>query len=171
MSMIAKLVSGGQTGVDRAALDFAIEAGIDYGGWCPRGGWAEDMATPPGVLASYPRLAETPGRDPEQRTRWNVRDSDATLIVTRAGSGSPGTERTLALARELGRPHAVADLTARMPTTAIAELLAGLGRDATLSVAGPRESEAPGIYAEARELLERLLDAQVARRSGGTSAT
>ena len=101
------IVSGGETGVDRAALDFAIAMGIDYGGWCPRGGWADDLPRPPGLLRVYPRLNETPASDPEQRTRWNVRDSDATLIITRARVVSRGTERALSVAREFGRPHAV----------------------------------------------------------------
>jgi putative molybdenum carrier protein len=58
--MSRKIVSGGQTGVDRAALDAAIELGIEYGGWCPKGGWAEDHVIPPGVLVLYPKLTATP---------------------------------------------------------------------------------------------------------------
>ena len=168
--MLGRIVSGGQTGVDRAALDFAIAIGIDYAGWCPRGGWAEDLPGPPGVLSLYPRLTETPGRDPEQRTRWNVRDSDATLIITRPAAVSPGTERALAVAREFGRPHAIAE--PGQPASAIDELLDGVdGGDVVLNIAGPRESEAPGIYAEAAELLERWVAVQAARGSGGISTT
>ncbi|HEY6920163.1 MAG TPA: putative molybdenum carrier protein, partial [Methyloceanibacter sp.] len=70
---MVKILSGGQTGVDRAALDAAIERGIACGGWCPKGGWAEDMPRPPGVLARYPMLQETPLGDHVQRTEWNVR--------------------------------------------------------------------------------------------------
>ena len=90
-----KIISGGQTGVDRAALDVAIERGLDWGGWCPKGGWAEDFPDPPGLLAKYSHLRETPGRHPLQRTEWNVRDSDATLIITDSGglSVSIGTRR------------------------------------------------------------------------------
>src|SRR4051812_13657388 len=73
--------SGGQSGVDRAALDLAIAHDIQYGGWCPKGGWAEDFPTSPGLLSNYPRLTETPSRAPEQRSAWNVRDSHGTLIV------------------------------------------------------------------------------------------
>ena len=58
------IISGGQSGVDRAALDVAIARGIAYGGWCPKGGWAEDLAVPPGLLARYPLLA----RDAERRS-------------------------------------------------------------------------------------------------------
>jgi hypothetical protein len=66
--------SGGQSGVDRAALDVAIAHSIPYSGWCPLGGWAEDFPTPPGLLAAYPQLTETPSAETEQRTAWNVRD-------------------------------------------------------------------------------------------------
>ncbi len=61
---LLRIISGGQTGVDRAALDAAIEIGIPYGGWCPNGGWAEDMAVPPGVRLPYPDLRETPETAP-----------------------------------------------------------------------------------------------------------
>jgi hypothetical protein len=63
-----KLISGGQTGVDRAVLDVAAARGIAYGGWCPKGGWAEDCPQPLGLLAKYPLLTETPLADPAQRT-------------------------------------------------------------------------------------------------------
>ncbi len=164
-----RLISGGQSGVDRAALDFAIARGIPYGGWCPRGGRAEDHPTPPGLLAAYPRLRETPSADPAQRTRWNVRDSDATLILALPrSSGSPGTEATAGAASELGRPllrveagellglapgeRALADARARVEA-----LLAGAPAGATLNVAGPRESEADRAYAVAMRALELLL--------------
>jgi putative molybdenum carrier protein len=76
-----KIFSGGQTGVDRAALDVAIERGLPWGGWCPKGGWAEDFPGAPGLLSKYPHLRETPLAHPRQRTEWNVRDCDAALIV------------------------------------------------------------------------------------------
>jgi hypothetical protein len=169
--IVAKVISGAQTGVDRAALDFAIAAGIEYGGWCPLGGWAEDHPKPPGLLAAYPRLIETPGRDPEQRTGWNVRDSDATLIITGRHVKSPGTDRTLAVAGELGRPHAIVETADPAAASAIDQLLGPLDGDVILNIAGPRESEAPGIYAEAGDVLRRWHTAQVWRRSGGTSTT
>jgi hypothetical protein len=108
----ARIVSGGQSGVDRAALDFAIARGLQYGGWCPKGGWAEDFPDPPGVLSRYPELRETPERDPRQRTEWNVRDADATLILTRSVSSSPGTALAVRMAERYEKPHLIIDLDA-----------------------------------------------------------
>ncbi len=155
---VGRVVSGGQTGVDRAALDVAIALGIPYGGWCPQGGWAEDLPKPPGLLSAYPALEETPAADPEQRTRWNVRDSDATVIVTSVGVVSAGTALTLAAAFELDRELAVIDASA--PGAGLEDalrLLSLLPPDASLNVAGPRESEEPGIYERAAAVLDRLL--------------
>jgi putative molybdenum carrier protein len=155
---IGRIVSGGQSGVDRAALDVAIALGVSYGGWCPRGGWAEDMPEPPGLLASYPELDETPAADPEQRTRWNVRDSDATLILTAPEVVSAGTALTLAAAMELGRELAVIDVATPEPGLRDSlDLLAALPGDASLNVAGPRESEVPGIYEATVTVLASLL--------------
>lgn len=85
---IARIRTGGQSGVDRAALDFAIERNIPYSGWCPKGGWAEDYPDPPGLLRDYPELQETPSSGTEQRTRWNMRDADAILtIIPESASG------------------------------------------------------------------------------------
>jgi hypothetical protein len=158
------LISGGQSGVDRAALDAAIENAIDYGGWCPKGGWAEDLPEPPGLLANYPQLKATPLADPAQRTEWNVRDADACMIVIDAGGidVSAGTALAQDLAHRYRRPLFVADL-------AKPDMLkrAGLwlrvqrtrhGDDLKLAVGGPRESEAPGIYARAVEFIAALLD-------------
>jgi len=158
------LISGGQSGVDRAALDAAIENGIDYGGWCPKDGWAEDLPEPPGLLANYPKLKATPLADPAQRTEWNVRDADACVIVIDAGGidVSAGTALAQDLAHRYRRPLFVVDL-------AKPDMLkhAGLwlrvqrarhGDDLKLAVGGPRESEVPGIYARAVEFIAALLD-------------
>jgi len=161
-----KIISGGQTGVDRAALDGAIAHRLDYGGWCPRGGWAEDCPTPPGLLARYPHLKETPSPDPAQRTEWNVRDSTATLILLcREGwQRSAGTERTRVIALQLGKPLQIVYLDGAIALDPIRdqlcdrtrEWLLTLPENATLNVAGPRESESPGIYAIARRFLSQV---------------
>ena len=171
-----KIISGGQTGVDRAALDVAIERGMDWGGWCPKGGWAEDLPDPPGVLAKYPRLKETPLPNPVQRTEWNVRDSDATLIITDSLglSISIGTRRAHRWARRHGKPELIVDASdPRAPARAAAWLgvqRKRFGPHMTLSIGGPRESEAPGIYVRAKALIV----ASLRRRSAsarGTGAT
>jgi len=159
MGAIGRIVSGGQSGVDRAALDTAVELGIPYGGWCPRGGWAEDLPQPPGLLARYPQLRPTPCGEPAQRTRWNVHDSDATLILLPGGppAAGSGTSLTIATAEELGRPLAVVDLDAPDARRQAMALLAALPPGGALNVAGPRESGAPGVYRRARALLAETL--------------
>jgi hypothetical protein len=152
--MLARIVSGGQTGVDRAALEFGRRAGIPIGGWCPAGGWAEDLPEPPGLLALYDELTPTPTLDPRQRTRWNVRDSTATLVIVRGRAQSSGTVLTIAVAEELDRPHLVADV--RDPAT-VRAWVSALPDGTVLNVAGPRESETPGIQAEAGALLGEVL--------------
>lgn len=150
----ARIVSGGQTGVDRAALEAGRRAGVPIGGWCPAGGRAEDLTEPPGVLALFPGLRPTPSSDPSERTRWNVRDSDATLVLVRGEAASPGTALTIQITEELGRPHLVADVA---DVAAVRQWLADLPDGVVLNVAGPRESQAPGIQADAEALLVRVL--------------
>jgi hypothetical protein len=144
-----KVVSGGQTGVDRAALDAARALGLPCGGWCPRGRQAEDGP----IAAIYP-LVETPSADYAQRTRWNVRDADGTLVLTR-GRVEGGTAFTITVARRRRRPLLVVDL-APGPDPAEADRWVREGGIRVLNVAGPRESQRPGIGAEARAFLERL---------------
>lgn len=159
-----KIISGGQTGVDRAALDVAIERGMEWGGWCPKGGWAEDLPEPPGLLAKYPHLRETPDPHPLQRTEWNVRDCDAALIVTdsRGLSVSIGSRRANEWARQHGKPELVVDASdATAPERAAVWLQAQhkrFGPHMTLSIGGPRESEATDIYARAKTLIATMLD-------------
>ena len=160
--MIASIRSGGQAGVDRAALDCAIELGLPYEGWCPAGGWAEDRPVYPGLLADYPLLVETPSSDPEQRTEWNVRDGDATLILVcrDAVALSPGTRFTAIVAKRLRKPCLVLRVFDDPDPRAIAAFVDSLGsRPIVLNVAGPRESGCPGIYAAAKHLLRIALRA------------
>ncbi|MFT3714642.1 MAG: putative molybdenum carrier protein [Gordonia sp. (in: high G+C Gram-positive bacteria)] len=152
---IARIVSGGQTGADRAALDAAIDAGLPYGGWCPLGGWAEDYPVAPGVIADYPHLREAAERRPEVRTRLNVRDSHATLVVrTDTGSLSAGTDLTVQFAADLRRPVLV---SRGDDPDEVVSWLDGLPAELTLNVAGPRESEAAGTYEACRTLLRDVL--------------
>ncbi len=160
-----KLISGGQSGVDRAVLDVAIARGIPYGGWCPQGGWAEDLPEPPGLLAQYPQLKETLLADPAQRTEWNVRDADAVLIITdaRGPAVSRGTEYARELAHTFRRPLLIAD-PAEPNALSRASLWLRVqsgrhGADLKLAIGGPRESEAPGIYDAAVAFLHGLIDA------------
>lgn len=158
-----KLVSGGQSGVDRAALDVAVALGIGYGGWCPKDGWAEDFPTPPGLLAKYPDLEETPLADPAQRTEWNVRDTDACLIVVDAGGFdvSAGTMLAQELAHRYRKPVYVAklgDVDVKHARLWLRVQRARHGDDLKLAIGGPRESEAPGIYERAAEFIRALID-------------
>jgi len=152
------IVSGGQTGVDRAALDAAIEMGIRYRGWCPKGFWAEDQLQSPGVLVRYENLRETPAADPLQRTEWNIRDSDLLLVlVDHAGlSVSQGTEAAIGAASSLGKPHIVINLDAGDRVEKALAWFKPASADMTICIAGPRESEAPGIYLSAKAFLKVL---------------
>jgi len=149
----AKIVSGGQSGVDRAALDAALKLGLPCGGWCPKGRRAEDGFLP----ERYP-LTETPSPEYRQRTKWNVRDSDATLILKRGMLGG-GSALTADLAARLHRPWLVVDLDDALESGDPAEAAAWLGQEkvAVLNVAGPRESHNPGIYQSARIYIEQVL--------------
>lgn len=136
--------------MDRAALDIAVERGLPCGGWCPAGRRAEDGPIDP----RYP-LRETPCADPAQRTGWNVRDADATLLLI--GGVSPGTDLTARVARELGRPVYRWPLMGSHADPNAFRRWLQVYRVRTLNVAGPRESEAPGAYAAAREYLHAVL--------------
>lgn len=142
-------MTGGQTGVDRAALDVALARGIPAGGWCPKGRRAEDGPIP----SRYP-LRETPLPDYAQRTSWNVRDSDGTLVLS-VGPSQGGTALTIAEARRQGKPLLVVDLL--QPTSsADVRVWIEAHRVGTLNVAGPRAGEVPDVYEKARAYLERL---------------
>lgn len=148
--MVKKVVSGGQSGVDRAALDVALELGLPCGGWCPKGRAAEDGTLP----ARYP-LTETPSEIHAQRTEWNVRDSDGTLVLTR-GTPTEGTALTVKLARKHKKPCLVLDFLERPDPSAVRAWADPHGIR-TLNVAGPRESKCPGIYADAKDFLQKAL--------------
>ena len=144
-----KIISGGQTGVDRAALDAAIATGIPHGGWVPKGRKAED-----GIIPSKYDLSELDDEEYAARTLKNVRDSDGTLIITR-GSPDGGTLFTRELAAEHYKPFVVIDLQESDPSRSSKEILSWLSSNSieVLNVAGPRESKKPGIYEQALQFL------------------
>lgn len=166
------IISGGQTGADRAALDFAMEHGIPHGGWCPRGRLAEDGAIPPRY-----QLQETPSPKYSQRTEWNIRDSDATVIFTVAPYAEGGTLLTVELAQRLEKPWlymprdatvatvggATADSGGTRPILSLADqaarLRAFLARHKVrrLNIAGPRASQEPEIAVFVHGVLEAAL--------------
>ena len=139
--MIAKIISGAQTGADRAGLDVAIRHGFPHGGWCPKGRKAED-----GPIGGQYQLVETPSANYLQRTEWNVRDSDGTVVFTRAKEVTGGSLRTIKFAEKHGKPciHIWCGLS-YLPN----QILNGFVREngiKVLNVAGSRESKEPGIW-------------------------
>lgn len=151
--MLHKIVSGGQTGVDRAALDVALDFGIAAGGWCPEGRLAEDGRIP----WRYPVIA-LPGAGYRQRTKRNVADSDGTVILY-FGAPTGGTEQTLLFCIQTQKPYVLIDATEASLVRASDKLAhfieqVGIG---VLNVAGPRASGAPEAYAYARTVLEAVL--------------
>jgi len=153
MPALRKVIAGGQTGVDRAALDAAMACGIAAGGWCPRARIAEDGVIP----RRYP-LEETPSEKYSQRTTWNVRDADATLILT-FGSMDGGTELTQRVAQRLGKPCVVVSLRGYPEMAPVRELFHLRAGGIVLNVAGPRESRSPGIYGRSYAFLAALFRA------------
>ena len=136
--------------MDRAALDVALLLGIGCGGWCPKGRLAED-----GPLSRNYPLKETPSPAYAERTEWNVRDSDATLVLT-WGPPANGTAFTIDMTRKHGKPVLVLDLETKDTTPEQVEQWLAENRVHTLNVAGPRESKCPGIYHDAFAFLEAL---------------
>lgn len=138
--MITKLVSGGQTGADVAALDVALHHGFPHGGWCPKGRKSVE-----GPIPLRYQLTETPSANYLQRTEWNVRDSDGTLVFTLAPEVTGGSLRTIGFATKHGRPfiHISRD-GSDSPALNLREFVADHGIK-TLNVAGSRKSEEPGI--------------------------
>jgi len=148
--MLECIVTGGQTGVDRAALDVALALNIPCGGWCPKGRLAED-----GRIADHYPIRETVVRDTRQRTEWNVRDSDATLILSvRTPEG--GTAFTRECASHYGRPCLIVSPEDEQSVAQVSNWL-DCHPVRILNIAGSRESEQPGIFQCSRLFLFRLL--------------
>ncbi|HEY9712249.1 MAG TPA: putative molybdenum carrier protein [Chroococcales cyanobacterium] len=151
--MLQRIISGGQTGVDRAALDVAMRFNISHGGWCPQGRLAED-----GKIALKYHLNETPAAEYDQRTEWNVRDADAVLILAR-GTLIGGTMLTKRIAVKLGRPYMIANPSpSRSGEIEPVILWLTLENISTLDIAGPRESQESGIYEDSFNFLTALFD-------------
>ena len=151
---IDKIISGGQTGADRAALDFAIARNLPYGGWLPRGRKTED-----GALDLKYRLQEMPTTDYAKRTEQNVIDADGTVIVSH-GFPVAGSALTLEFTRRHDRPCLHIDLKEISPEKAAEVLVSWLGenRIRVLNVAGPRAGRDPAIYPAVMDLLERSIE-------------
>ena len=147
-----KIVSGGQTGADRAALDWAMANSIPHGGWCPLGRLAED-----GKIDAQYNLRETPKADYLQRTEWNVRDSDATVIISLVPQLTGGSLATAELASSLGKP--CLHLSGLQGETENMQQLSGfLCRNEVqiLNVAGPRASGEPNVGVFIHSIFEEL---------------
>ena len=158
-----KIVSGGQTGADRAALDWAIAKGIPHGGWCPLGRLAED-----GALSGRYHLRETTSPGYIQRTEWNVRDSDGTVIFSIGENLSGGSLSTLELARRHHKPvlHLCFEAKPQQLVARLLDFIIG-HRIKVLNVAGPAESKEPGIYHLVYQTLDHLPLPKAAHRHRG----
>ncbi len=152
--MIKKIISGGQTGADRAALDVALSFGFEVGGWVPKGRLAEDGIIPP----RYPNLREADSTKLKTRTALNVRDSDATLIFSH-GPLQGGSAYTRVKAIELEKPYLHLDLAGMTVSDAVSSLREWLAQEdpKVLNVAGSRTSKDPQIYEKTRAILALLL--------------
>lgn len=149
-----KIVSGGQTGVDMTALEFARQNGLAYGGWVPKGRTNEAGRIP----EHFTGLIETGTEKVVERTRRNVVSSDATLIFV-DGSASPGTQETAVFAEEAGKPHLIVDVR-NGTATCVQKVREWLQTTpaSVLNIAGPRASEAPQIGEQVRAILDQTLD-------------
>lgn len=151
MKVFRKIISGGQTGVDRAALDWAIQNNILHGGWCPKGRRAED-----GVIPNRYELQETNSEGYMQRTKRNIRDSDATLIISLEAELTGGSKFTYEYARRIVKPclHVHPDSKWHDQIKAFFET----NLIQILNVAGPRGSIAPNIEQFVNKVLDKALD-------------
>lgn len=146
-----KIISGGQTGVDRAALDFALQNKIPCGGWCPQGRKAED-----GTISSKYALKETDSEDYESRTIRNVQDSDGTLIIINKYTDS-GTFLTISTAKKLNKAIFIQNISTKKEPEIFRKWVYD-NNIKMLNIAGPRESNSSGIYEQALKVLGELLD-------------
>ncbi len=146
-----KIVSGGQTGVDRAALDWAIAHGVRHGGWCPKGRRAED-----GIIPRRYRLKQTRSPAYNVRTRWNVRESDGTLIVSANHLIVGGTKLAAEFAESLKKPllHLAMTTGARRAARQLDRFITQ-HRIHVLNIAGPRDSDEPGIQKFVQDVFTR----------------
>ncbi|MBW1855275.1 MAG: putative molybdenum carrier protein, partial [Deltaproteobacteria bacterium] len=151
--MIAKIISGGQTGADRAALDVAIKLSIPHGGWIPKGRKTED-----GTLPEIYRIKEMPTASYPKRTEQNVIDSDGTLIIAR-GKLTGGTDYTRQMTLKHKKQLLGIDLNLASHFDAASLIVSWikLQRVQVLNVAGPRASKDPGIYSDVTRILEQTI--------------
>ncbi|HYG35039.1 MAG TPA: putative molybdenum carrier protein [Clostridia bacterium] len=158
-----KIISGGQTGADRAALDWAIEHGIPHGGWCPQGRKAED-----GMIDARYQLKETPGSSYSQRTEWNVRDADATIIISINRILEGGSQETLELARQYRKPclFIAKAASAKHAGSLLHRFIRQHGAK-VLNLAGPRASEEPEVGTFVKTVLDEWRNE--ARRSASSA--
>jgi hypothetical protein len=153
VDMLKKIISGGQTGADRAALDAAIRMGISHGGWIPKGRLTED-----GPLPDMYALEEMPSESYADRTEKNVIDSDGTLIVSR-GAPTGGSDHTRKMALKHGKQMLHIDLTLHQSPLDAASLVSSwlaMNNIETLNVAGPRASKDPDIYVAVLSILTHI---------------
>ena len=156
--MLRKIVSGGQTGVDRSALDWALDRGIECGGWCPCGRLAED-----GPIDSRFPLRETSSESYAQRTEYNVRDSDGTVIILLGSELKGGTALTEKFTSSWNRPCLIlSESKTERPSTELRHFI-NEHRIEILNIAGPRESGEPGVGAFARRVLDESFSVEAAQ--------
>lgn len=150
---IEKIVSGGQTGADRAALDWAIDHGVAHGGWCPKGRCAED-----GTIPDRYDLQEMPSKNYLRRTEQNVLDSDGTVIFSRTDTLTGGSKRTAEFAVKHRKPWLHIHAAESAPATRLVEFVSREGIK-SLNVAGPRASSDPQIATFVIRILDEAFTA------------
>ena len=152
--MVTKIISGGQTGADRAALDVAIKLGISHGGWIPKGRLTEN-----GMLDDKYQLKEMETTNYNERTEQNVIDSDGTLILSHGKPTTGGSDYTRDMVLRHGRPWLHIDLNKTLSSQAARQIKSWVAEHEikVLNVAGPRASKDPAIYLSTMEILESAL--------------